>query len=366
MCQTKGVFLTKTFRILVINPGSTSTKVALFENIKELFMSSIMHSEKELQPFSKIADQHEFRVNVIEKSLGENSMDIQTLDCVVGRGGLLHPIPSGTYEVNEKMLQDLGKAEWGEHASNLGGIIAYDIGQEVGIPAFIVDPVVVDEMRPEARISGIPDIERRSIFHALNQKAVARIAAQELGLKYEEANLIVVHMGGGISVGAHEKGKVIDVNNALNGDGPFSPERAGGVPVGQLVELCFSGKYTEDELKKRLVGKGGVVAYLGTNDMRRVEKEFLSGDEKIKLIYSAMAYQVAKEIGVCATVLKGKVHRIVLTGGLAYDNHFVGLIRERVEWIAGISVYPGEEEMKSLAMGALRVLRGEEKAKIYS
>jgi len=253
----------KKYRILVINPGSTSTKVAIYENEQEVFLQSITHSSLELERFKHISDQHDFRKQVIETMLRDKEISLKEFDAVVGRGGLVRPIPGGTYQVTNKMVEDLESAEWGEHASNLGGIIAFDIGVECGIPSYIVDPVVVDEMEPVARISGLPDLNRRSIFHALNQKAVARLAASRMGKKYSEINLIVAHLGGGISVGCHKRGRVVDVNNALNGDGPFSPERAGGVPAAQLIELCFSGKYSEPELKKKLVGHGGMVAYLG-------------------------------------------------------------------------------------------------------
>ncbi len=355
----------KSYLILVINPGSTSTKIALYKNEKELFSTSIFHSTDELNQFKRISDQKEFRLQLVEKTLEENNISLNTIDGVVGRGGLVRPIPGGTYLVNEKMIKDLQKAEWGEHASNLGGIIAFGLGKQIGVPAYIVDPVVVDEMEPVARISGLPELERRSIFHALNQKSVARRAAHEMGKEYNEINLIVAHLGGGISVGCHRKGKVIDVNNALNGDGPFSPERAGGVPAGQLIELCFSGKYTLQELKKRLVGQGGMVAYLGTNEMPKVKERIEKGDDKAALIYEAMVYQVAKEIGSCAAVLKGKVDGIVLSGGLVYDEKFVEMIRDRVDWIAEIFVFPGEKEMEALALGCLHVLEGKEKAKIY-
>ena len=357
--------MNKSYLILVINPGSTSTKIALYENEKELFNTSIFHSADELSRFKKISDQKEFRLQLVEKVLEKNNISLDTIDGIVGRGGLVRPIPGGTYLVNEKMIKDLQKAEWGEHASNLGGIIAFGLGKKIGVPAYIVDPVVVDEMEPLARISGFPEIERRSIFHALNQKAVARKAAHEIGRDYKDVNLIVAHLGGGISVGCHRKGKVIDVNNALNGDGPFSPERAGGVPAGQLIEICFSGRYTLQELKKRLVGQGGMVGYLGTNEMPKVKERIEKGDDKAALIYEAMVYQVAKEIGSCATVLKGKVDGIVLSGGLAYDKKFVDMIRERVEWIAKIFVFPGEKEMEALALGCLHVLEGKEEAKIY-
>jgi butyrate kinase len=263
------------------------------------------------------------------------------------------------------MLQDLREGFAGQHASNLGGIIAYEIATALNIPSYIVDPVVVDEMEPIARISGLSKIERVSIFHALNQKAVARRVAKELGKKYEDMNLIVTHMGGGITVGAHKKGRVIDVNNGLHGEGPFSPERAGTVPIGDLVSLCFSGQYYREEITKMLVGQGGLVGYLGTNDAVKVEKMIEAGDEKAKLVYSAMAYQVAKEIGAASAVLNGKVDAIIITGGLAYGKGFVKEISDRISWIADVIVQPGEDELQALAEGALRVLRGEENEKVY-
>jgi len=283
----------------------------------------------------------------------------------VGRGGLLRPIASGTYRINEKMLEDLRSGAMGEHASNLGGLLAYGIAGNLSIPSYIVDPVVTDEMKPVARISGMPEIPRISILHALNQKAIARKAALDLGKKYEKLNFIVAHLGGGISVGVHYKGKVIDVNNALNGEGPFTPERSGGVPVGSLVELCFSGKFSKDEMMKKVKSKGGLVAYLNTNDVREVLKMINQGDKKAKLIFEAMAYQVAKEIGAGATVLKGQIDAIILTGGIAYNNDFVNMVRDRVSFLSLVMVYPGEEEMLSLCEGALRVLKGEEVEKLY-
>ena len=352
------------FNILAINPGSTSTKIAFFQDEKQVFKESLHHPKEELEKYEKIVDQYEFRLGVILNFLQEKK--IEKLDAVVGRGGLLKPIPGGTYRVNEAMLHDLRIGLQGEHASNLGGILAHEIAKKYGAEAFIVDPVVVDEMEPIAKISGLPEIVRRSIFHALNQKAVARLAAKDLGKSYDEVNLIVVHLGGGISVGVHRKGRVVDVNNALNGDGPFAPERAGGLPVWDAMKLALSGKYTEAELKKKLAGKGGVVAYLGTNNMKEVEERVKAGDGEARLIFEAMAYQVAKEIGADATVLKGEVDAIVLTGGLAYSELFVGWIKERVSFIAPVMVYPGEDEMRALAFGALRVLRGEEEAKEYS
>ncbi len=284
----------------------------------------------------------------------------------MGRGGLLKPIEGGTYQVNDRMLEDLRAGLLGEHASNLGGILAFEISKAIGKKSFIVDPVVVDEMQDLARISGLKGIERKSIFHALNQKAVARKYAKSIDRKYEELNLIVAHLGGGVSVGSHEKGRVVDVPNALDGEGPFSPERAGSLPVGDIVNICFSGKYTKEEVKKMLKGNGGIVSYLNTNDAREVEERIDKGDEDARLIYYAMAYQVAKEIGASAAVLKGKVDGIIITGGIAYDKKFTSWIEERVSFIAPVIVYPGEDELTALAEGGLRVLRGEEEAKIYN
>lgn len=357
--------MSEKIRILAINPGSTSTKIALFHNEKEIFQETIRHSPEELKPYPKIIDQYIFRKETILKILDKKEINIRKLNAVVGRGGLLKPISGGTYIVNEKMVNDLKQGLYGEHASNLGGLLAFEISRNLDIPAFIVDPVVVDEMEPIAKISGTPEIERKSIFHALNQKAMARRAAGDLGKKYEEINLVVVHLGGGISVGAHKKGKVIDVNNALDGDGPFSPERSGGLPFGALMKMCYNGKYSYDELRRKLIGRGGLVAYLGTNDGREVKKRIDAGDEQAKLIYKAMAYQVGKEIGSQCAVLKGDIDAIVLTGGLAYDNMFIDWIKEMVSFMAPVMVYPGEDELLALAHGALRVIIGGEKAKTY-
>lgn len=352
-------------RLLIINPGSTSTKIAVFDDENMTFEETLRHSTEEICKFDKIYDQYEFRKNIILDSLSKHNISIDTLDGVVGRGGLLKPIEGGTYEVNDTMLEDLKTGYLGEHASNLGGIIAYEIGKEVGKRAFIVDPVVVDELQDVARISGLKEIERKSIFHALNQKAVARKYAKKVEKNYEDLSLIVAHLGGGVSVGAHEKGKVIDVANALDGEGPFSPERAGSLPVGDMIKLCFSGKYTLDEVKKMLKGNGGLVSYLNTNDGREVSKRIENGDKYAELIYKAMAYQVAKEIGASAAVLKGKVDAILVTGGIAYDSQFVSWIEERVKFIAEVNPYPGEDELQALAEGGLRVLKGEEEAKLY-
>lgn len=353
------------FRLLVINPGSTSTKIAVFDNEKPVFEETIRHSTEELAPYATVADQFEFRKNMILDTLNAKGINITKLSAVIGRGGLLKPIESGIYEVNDAMLKDLREAKRGQHASNLGGILAYEIASPLHIPAYIVDPVVVDELDDIARITGMPELERISIFHALNQKAVARRAAKDLGKAYEELNLIVAHLGGGISVGAHKKGRVVEVNNALDGEGPMSPERAGTLPVGGLIKLCYSGKYTIDEIKKKIVGKGGLVAHLGTNDGREVVKRIEAGDKHAELVYKAMAYQVAKEIGACAAALEGKVDAICLTGGLAYDKLLTGWIKESVEFISQVLIYPGEDEMIALAEGGLRVLRKEEEPKVY-
>ncbi len=354
------------FVILAINPGSTSTKIALFENDREIWNETQRYDVDVLQHYPGITAQEPFRFEEIMKALTARGTDVSSLDAVVGRGGLLRPIPGGTYTVNEKMLHDLKNCTFGSHASNLGAPLAKRIADEAGgKPAFIVDPVVVDELMDEARLSGFPGIERRSIFHALNQKAVARRAAAEMGRKYDEVNLIVAHMGGGISVGAHEKGNVIDVNNALDGEGPFTPERAGSLPAGELVKLAFSGTKEMDELLRRITGGGGLVAHLGTNDFREVERLRDEGDEKADLLFRAMAYQVAKEIGACAAVLKGDVDLVVLTGGLAHSEAFIAEIAGRIAFIAPVKVFPGEDEMKALAEGALRVLSGREKAREY-
>ncbi|MDF2615942.1 MAG: buk [Sedimentibacter sp.] len=351
---------------LIINPGSTSTKIAVFENESLLFEKTLRHSNEELSPYHNVADQFEFRKQLILEALKENNIKVDSLNAVVGRGGLLMPIEGGTYAVNDRLIEDLKTNVKGEHASNLGGLIARSIADEVNIPSFIVDPVVVDELDDVARISGHPLFERISIWHALNQKAVARRAAKEkFNKNYNEMNFVVVHLGGGISVGAHKKGKVIDVNNALNGEGPFSPERSGSLPADELVRLCFSGKYTEVEIKKMIVGKGGITAYLGTNNAKEVSERAQNGDEKAKLIYSAMAYQVAKAVGEYAVVLDGEVDAILITGGIAYDKNFVEMIENKVKFIADVIAYPGEDELLALAQGGLRVLNNTEAAKEY-
>jgi len=353
--------------LLVINPGSTSTKFSLFEEENQLFELTLTHTVEELAGFEKITDQFHFRRDLIVKELADRKTDLNRIAAVIGRGGLLKPIESGIYEVNERMIGDLKAGLLGQHASNLGGLIAHDIATSLPkARAYIVDPVVVDEMQPLARISGHPEIKRISIFHALNHKAVARMYANSINKKYEDLNLIVVHLGGGISVGAHRKGKVIDVNNALYGDGPFSPERSGGLPSGQLADLCFSGKYTHSEIKAMITGKGGMVAYLGTNDFRKVTKMVEDGDPDALLIMNAAAYQVGKEIGAMAAVLEGKTDAIIITGGMAFQEKFVNKIKSRVLFIAQIVVYPGEDEIKSLAFNGLLAIDGKIMIKTYS
>ncbi len=350
---------------LIINPGSTSTKIGVFEDETLLFEETLRHSTEEISQFANIVDQKDFRKKMVTDLLESKNFDIKSLDVIVGRGGLLKPIPSGTYAVTDKLLEDLKIGVQGQHASNLGGILAREIGDEIGVPAYIVDPVVVDELQPVARISGMPEIPRGSIFHALNQKAVAKRYAKEVGKPYEELRLIVVHMGGGVSVGAHEDGKIIDVFSAFDGDGAFSPERAGGVPCGALVKMCFSGKYTEKEVYTKLIGKGGLNAYLGSNDFRGALDKAEAGEEQPKLITDAFMYQVAKDIGSMAAVLKGKVDTIILTGGIAYNKEIVDYMNEHVGFIAPITVYAGEDELLALAQGGLRVMTGEEQVQEY-
>ncbi|NWJ52627.1 MAG: butyrate kinase [Bacteroidetes bacterium] len=354
------------FRILAINPGSTSTKIAVYFNTAPLFVKTIRHSTEELAGFDKITDQYSFRKEIIYQELKDAEVKLDDLRAIVGRGGIVKPIPSGVYEVNDALIRDLKHSQLGEHASNLGGLIAYDIARVLpNARAFIADPVVVDELCDYARVTGHPLLKKVSIFHALNQKATAREHAKSIMRNYEDMNLIVVHLGGGISVGAHCKGKVIDVNNALDGDGPFSPERSGTLPAGELTKLCFSGKYTQKEVMKMILGGGGLAAHLGTNSAYDVEQKAIEGDAKYKLIFEAMAYHVAKQIGSMSPVLNGDVDGILITGGIAHSKLFVNLIIQRVFKIAPVYVYPGEDEMRALSMNGLMALRGELELKIY-
>jgi len=354
------------YLILAVNPGSTSTKIAVFKNAKSVFLKTIRHSSENLEKFERITDQFHFRKDMVIRELEDSEVDINQLSAVVGRGGLIKPVESGVYEVNEAMVNDLREAGRGEHASNLGGLIAMDIAESLpDARAFIADPVVVDEMQEVARLSGHPYFQRRSIFHALNQKAIARSHTKTLDRDYEDLNLIIAHLGGGISVGAHKKGRVIDVNNALDGDGPLSPERTGGLPVGQLAELCYSGDYSYEEVKKMIKGQGGLVAYLDTNDAYEVELMVRDGNEKARLVQDAMSYQIAKEIGALSAVLSGEVDSIILTGGIAHNPMVVDYVRSMVRFIAPVAIYPGEDEMQALAENGLRVLQGKEQTKKY-
>lgn len=353
------------FYVLAVNPGSTSTKIAVFGDDSALFTVTIKHSAAELAPFHRVYEQYDFRKALVEAALKQHGFDVGKLNAVVGRGGPVKPLASGTYKVNEKLVHDLYTKVQTEHVSLLGGLIARGIADPLGIPAFIVDPVSVDEFIPLARITGLPEISRRSLFHALNMKAVAHQVAKDLGMPYESLTLIIAHLGGGISVGVQQRGRMIDVTNP-NESGPFSPERAGALPTGDLIAMCFSGRYTYEEMKQKLVGHGGLVAHLGTNDAREVEARIAAGDQHAALIYEAMAYQVAKEIAAMATVVNGDFDAIVLTGGMAYSERLVQWITQRVSFLGRVLVYPGEDELQALAAGALRVLRGEEAPREYT
>ena len=352
-------------RILVINPGSTSTKIGVYEDGAELFTQSVAHSAEDLAPFATIASQFEFRQRCILGALADKQFDIGSLACVVGRGGLLKPIPGGTYAVNATMLDDLSNARYGEHASNLGALIANAIASGIGLPSYIVDPVVVDELSDVARVYGHKLFRKQSIFHALNQKAVARRWASEHARRYEDVRLVVAHMGGGVSVGYHDHGKVADVNNALNGEGPFSPERAGTLPSGALTRLCFSGTYTEKEVMKMINGQGGMVSLAGTNDMRVLEARHLAGEPDATIVYEAFIYNVGKAIGALAAAAEGKLDGIVLTGGIAYGKPVQEGLKRMVGWMAPVTVYPGEGELEALAQAGARVLDRPSSAQEY-
>ena len=352
-------------RLLIINPGSTSTKVAVFHDTEEQRTRIISHTSAELQKYNTIIDQLPFRIKAIRRFLREKGLGLDSFDAFVGRGGLLHPIPGGTYKIDPPMVDDLRSCRYGSHASNLGALIAYQFATEGLRPAFIVDPVVVDELDPVARITGLPDIEKRSIFHALNQKSVAKRFAESIGRVYDELTLIVAHMGGGISIGCHRKGRVVEVNNALNGTGPFSPERAGTVQAGQWTELILRKRVPESDALRMLSGRGGLVAHLGTSDTREVQKRIAAGDEHARLVYDAMIYNIAREIGAASIAAKGLVDGIILTGGIAHSDYVTGQIREYVRHIAPVHIIAGENEMLALAEGAFRVLSGLETARVY-
>jgi len=352
--------------ILVINPGSTSTKMAVYDDAKPIHLRSIAHDAEDLKQFNEAIDQFEFRKNLVLDELKKVGIPLK-FDAVIGRGGLVKPVEGGVYEINEKMIEETKSIPLHKHACNLGCMIAYDIAQQIpGCRSFIADPGVVDELNEYARISGSPLMNRICIWHALNQRAIARRYANEIGTTYDQLNLIICHLGGGISIAAHEHGRAVDANNALDGEGPFSPERAGSLPAADLIRLCFSGKYTEPQLLKRIAGQAGVTAHLGTNDMRLVEKRIMEGDKKAELIMNAMIYHVAKNIVAEGAVLCGKIDAILLTGGLARSEYIINRLRKRIEWLAPIHCYPGEDEMEALAQNALLVLQGKLEARQYT
>lgn len=350
--------------ILAINPGSTSTKIAVYDGSEPLFEQLLAHSAEELSRFGRVSEQFYFRKGLIVETLGKEGIAVGDLRAVVGRGGMVRPLASGIYEVNEALIRDLRDSS-GDHASNLGGLIAAEIASEAGCKAYIADPVVVDELCPEARYTGLPQIERRSIFHALNQKSMARKYAESRGRRYEDMNFVVAHLGGGVTVSAHRRGKAIHTNSAMDGDGPFTPERSGGVPSASLVALCFSGKYTREEVEKMINGRGGVVAYLGTNSMIEAERRAASGESLAVEVMNAMSYDIGRHIGAAAAVLHGEVDAIIITGGVARCRMITDYVGRMVSWIAPVEVMPGENELEALADNALRVLRGTVQPSVY-
>ena len=355
------------YRVLAINPGSTSTKISVFDDLEEVFTKTLRHDPVELDKFGGIIEQYEFRKNLVLEAMQENDVSSESLDAVVGRGGLVKAVPGGTIAINEKMLSDLkDPTKWGRiHASNLGAFIANSIAEDIGKPSFIVDPVTVDEFHELARISGVPEIERKSLFHALNIRYTARMLAKQLNIEFENCNMVAVHLGGGISVASIQKGHVIDVNNALLGMGPFSPQRAGSLPIGDLLDLAYSGDYTKSELQGKLTKNSGYMGYLGTDSDMEVEQRYLKGDKDAILIYDSLIYQLSKEIGGYATILKGKIDAIFLTGGLAYNPNLKKKVEEYCGFLAPVYVFPGEKEMEALSQGAIRVLKGQEEAIKY-
>lgn len=351
------------YKILAINPGSTSTKIALYEDEREIMTNTLDHPVEILEKYGKIVDQFQMRKEVVLTFLKQNDYNINMLDAIVGRGGMLPAVKSGAYKVNELMVDRLKNRPVQEHASNLGALIAYEIANLIKKPAYIYDSVKVDELKPIARISGMPAIPRTSTSHVLNSRAMAIKVAKKYNKKYSDMNFVIAHMGGGVSLSVYERGYLVDV--IADDEGPFSPERSGRVHCRALVDLCFSGKYDKKTVSRMLSGNGGLKAYLGTVDARKVEKMISEGNKKAKLVYEAMAYQIAKGIGELSTVVEGKVDAIILTGGIAYSRMITEWIKKRVEFIAPVEIIPGENEMESLALGALRVLRGEEMAYEY-
>ena len=353
-------------KILVLNPGSTSTKFAVYEDEIQVALYTVRHSTEEVVRYQHILDQFDFRYELIMKTLVDDGVDLSEFSLIMGRGGMVSPVESGVYEVNEEMLETLRKHERGEHASNLGAFLADKIASSIpGCKAYIADPVAVDELEDIARISGMPEIPRRTIFHALNHKATARLHASKVGKNYEDLNLVVAHLGGGVTIGAHKKGRVIEVNQGLDGWGAISPERAGTVDAGLLVRMCFTGKYTEHEILRKLAGQGGLIAHCGTNNVQELVKKAEEGDSHVALVLQAFSYSVGKEIGAMLAVLRGEVDGVILTGGVAYNDYIVDYVKAMIEPLAVVYVYPGEDEMAALASNALRVLQGE-KPKIFS
>ena len=351
-------------KVLIINPGSTSTKIAVYCDDEMIHLESIQHSPEELRPFAHVADQKEFRLKKVEEVLEKAGIGLDELLCISARGGLLKPIPGGTYEVNDAMVQEMLHPKK-EHACNLGALIARELADEAGVKAYIVDPVVVDELWPLARMTGLKDVNRVCQFHVLNQKAIARKVARVLGKSYQDVNVIICHIGGGVTVGMHRKGKVVDVNNGLDGDGPMSPERSGGLPNSDVLDLAYHEGLTYERAYKTMVGRGGWVSHLGTNDAREVEKRIEEGDDYAKLVFETTAYQIAKEVGALATTVNGRVDAIALTGGIAHSKRMTDWITDRVSFIAPVYRYPGEGEIQALYEGAMRVERGEEEVQIY-
>lgn len=353
------------YLILAINPGSTSTKVAVFKNETPICDEVIRHPQEKLREYKAVYQQEEFRTGYVLDMLKKHNISPSNLSAVVGRGGITHGLCAGTYPINEKMIEDLKKPRAAVHPSCLGGIMAYRLGKTYGIPAFVVDPSVVDEREPIALFSGLKGLKRPCVFHALNSRAMARKAAKELGIEYHENCFVVAHMGGGITVSAHKCGRVVDVSDGVDGEGPFTPERTGALPLRQVIEICFSGKYSMEGMLKLFSKQGGMISYLGTNDLKEVDRRIDEGDEEAKKVVDAMAYQVSKEIGAMSTVLEGQTKAIILTGGLAYSKRFTSLISRRVSFLSKVFVYPGEEEMLALCQGVLRVLRKEEEPKTF-
>lgn len=353
------------YHSLVINPGSTSTKIAVFQNDKVIIEKNITHSNEELKHYPTVLSQKDFRRNIIEVTLIEAEIDIDEIDFFIGRGGLLKPLLSGTYLITQKMIDDLVCEKYGSHAANLGAILAYELASLHHKKAYTVDPVVVDELSDLARVSGLKGITRKSVFHALNQKAVAKRYAKSIGTNYQDLNLIVAHLGGGISIGLHQGGQVVDVNDALGGQGPFSPERAGGLPVNQIIELCFSNQITKEELMNKLIGQGGLVSYLGTNDGLKIRQMIYDNDELARFYLEAMSYQVAKEIGGLYFVAKGNIDAIILTGGSAHNEIFIQSLKNYLELAKEVVVIPGENEMLALVSGVLRIINNEEELQEY-